>query len=130
MKRQVGSVLIGVLVGLAVGLFLGWEQFPVEYTNSSMEALAPRYKQEYTVMVAEGYLVDRDIDAALRRLRPLGEANIYDYVQRMTEQFIAQSNVPAIPMMVALSEALGRLTPVMEIYRLTPAPTPTIFLNQ
>ena len=81
-------------------------------------------------MVAEGYLVDRDIDAALRRLRALDEPNIYDYVQRLTEQYIAQSNVPAIPAMVALSEALGRLTPVMEIYRLTPAPTPTTLFNQ
>ncbi len=33
-RRHFGSLLIGVLIGLAVGVYLGWEQFPVEYTNS------------------------------------------------------------------------------------------------
>ncbi|MBN1201149.1 MAG: hypothetical protein JXJ20_04770 [Anaerolineae bacterium] len=123
-RRYVGSLLIGVLVGLAFGIFLGWEQFPVEYTNSSMEALAPRYQEQYTVMVAEGYQVDRDKNAALARLQVLGKSNVFDYVQALTEQYISQSNVPAISTMVALAEAMGRLTPVMEIYRLTPVPTP------
>ena len=33
-KRYIGSLLIGVLAGIAIGVFIGWEQFPVEYTNS------------------------------------------------------------------------------------------------
>ncbi len=124
-KRYVGSLLIGVLIGLAAGVFLGWEQFPVEYTNSPLSALAPHYQEEYTVMVAEGYQYDRDPKAAVERLEGLGKGgDIFDYVQRLTERYISQSNVPRIPVMVALSEALGRLTPIMEIYRLTPVPTP------
>ena len=129
-KRYVGSLLIGIVVGLAVGVYLGWEQFPVEYTNSSLAALAPRYQQEYTVMVAEGYQVDRDVNAALTRLQALGKDNTFDYVQDLTEQYISQSNVPAIPVMVALAEVMGRLTPVMEIYRLTPVPSPTALQAQ
>jgi hypothetical protein len=125
-RRYVGSLLIGVLIGLAVGVFLGWEQFPVEYTNSSMSALAPRYKEDYTVMVAEGYLYDQDINGALTRLQPLGEENIFDYIQNLTERLISQSKVSAIPPMVALAEAVGRSTPAMEIYRLTPVPTQSI----
>jgi hypothetical protein len=125
-RRYVGSLLIGVLIGLAVGVFLGWEQFPVEYTNSAMSALAPRYQEDYTVMVAEGYLYDQDINAALTRLQPLGKENIFDYIQDLTERLISQSKVSAIPPMVALSEAVGRLTPAMEIYRLTPVPTQSI----
>jgi len=124
MKRYVGSLLIGLLIGLAIGIYAGWEQFPVEYTNSSLQALAPQYQQEYTVMISEGYQVDRDVNAAITRLQPLGKENTFDYIQELTEQFISQSNVPAIPTMVALAEAMGRLTPVMEIYRLTPIPTP------
>jgi hypothetical protein len=124
-KRYLGSLLIGVLVGLAAGVFLGWEQFPVEYTNSSMSALAPRYQEEYTVMVAEGHMVDRDINGALTRLQPLGKENIFDYIQDLTERLISQSKVSAIPPMVALAEAVGRLTPAMELYRSTPVPTPS-----
>lgn len=127
MKRYVGSLLIGVLIGLAAGVYLGWEQFPVEYTNSSMAALAPRYQDEYTVMVSEGYQVDRDVNAALTRLQQLGKDSAFDYVQYLTERYISQSNVPAIATMVALAEAMGRLTPFMEIYRLTPVPT--LFVN-
>ena len=124
-KRYVGSLLIGVLIGVAAGVLLGWEQFPVEYTNSPLSALAPHYQEEYTVMVAEGYQYDRDPKAAVERLEGLGKGgDIFDYVQRLTERYISQSNVPRIPVMVALSEALGRLTPIMEIYRLTPVPTP------
>lgn len=125
-KRHIGSLLIGVFLGLVLGLFLGWEQYPVEYTNSSLAALAPSYQEEYTVMVAEGYQYDRDINASLDRLRPLEKDNLFDYIQDLTERYISQSNVPAISIMVTLSEAVGRLTPVMEIYRSTPVPTSTV----
>ena len=125
-RRYTGSLLIGVLTGLVVGVFLGWEQFPVEYTNSSMSALAPRYQEDFTVMVAEGYLYDQDINGALTRLQPLGKENIFNYIQDLTERLISQSKVSAIPPMVALAEAVGRLTPAMEIYRLTPVPTQSI----
>ncbi len=121
-KRYVGSLLVGVLVGLAVGVWIGWQQYPVEYTNSSLDALAPRFREEYVVMVAEGYQHDGDINGALQRLQALNEPDIFSYVQTLTERMIAQSNVPAIVPMVALSEGLGRLTPVMETYRSTPAP--------
>ncbi len=125
-RRYTGSLLIGVLIGLVVGVFLGWEQFPVEYTNSSMSALAPRYQEDFTVMVAEGYLYDQDINGALTRLQPLGKENIFNYIQDLTERLISQSKVSAIPPMVAIAEAVGRLTPAMEIYRLTPVPTQSI----
>ncbi len=127
-RRGLGSLLIGVIVGVAVGVYVGWEQYPVEYTNSSLAALAPRYQEEYTVMVAEGFQNERSdpnaVNAVLARLQPLRKGNIFDYVQDLTERYISQSNVPAIPVMVALAEALGRLTPIMELYRLTPVPSP------
>jgi hypothetical protein len=125
-KRYLGSLLIGVIVGLAVGIFLGWEQFPVEYTNSPLSALAPRHQEEYTLLVAEGYQYDGDINGALERLQPLGKDNIFDYIQDLTERYISQSNVPAIPPLVALAQAVGRLTPIMEIYLSTPVPQPGI----
>lgn len=124
-KRYVGSLLVGILTGLAVAITVGWWLLPVKYTNSSLADLAPDYQEEYTVMIAEGYLYDRDINGAITRLQPLGKENIFDYIQQLTERFITQSNVPAITPMVALAEAVGRLTPAMEIYRSTPVPTRT-----
>ncbi|MBN2304747.1 MAG: hypothetical protein JXQ72_09735 [Anaerolineae bacterium] len=124
-RRHVGSLLIGVIMGLAAGVFLGWQQFPVEYTNSSLSALAPHYQEEYTVMVAEGYQYDQDLDGALSRLQPLGMENIFRYIRELTERYISQSNVPAIPPLVALADALSSepLPPAMEIYHSTPSPS-------
>jgi hypothetical protein len=123
-KRYVGSLLIGILIGGTVAVVIGWGLWPAENTNSPLRDLDPAYQEEYTVMIAEGYLYDRDVNGALARLQPLGKEDIFAYIQQLTERFISQSNVPAITPMVALAEAIGRLTPAMEIYRSTPVPTP------
>jgi len=99
----------------------------VEYKNSALSALAPHYQEEYTVMVAEGYRVDPEVNAALERLRPLGKENTIAYVIDLTERYISQSNIRAIPIMVALVEAIigpDNLPPVMQLYRPTPTATP------
>jgi hypothetical protein len=118
MKRFLISLVAGLFLGLALGFFLGWSVFPVEYTNGPVTALRPTYIQDYTVMVAEAYMVDRDITGAFERLRVLQVENVPLHVQNITEQYITDSrSVGEIQALVALSEALGRLTPIMEPYR-------------
>jgi hypothetical protein len=116
--RIVWSLLLGTVIGLAIGLFLGWVQFPAQPVDSPASALAPRYKDDYTVMVAQAYVRDNDLTGAFERLRPLGAANIPAFVQEVTERTISASgDVPDIRALVALSAGLGRLTPIMEPYR-------------
>lgn len=118
MMRFFLSLIVGLLIGVGFGLYLGWVQFPVEYVNSPFTRLDPKYHDEYTVMVAAGYLYDRDVQAAIERLRRLGVGNIPEYVQGVTERYISNSrSITDIRYLVALSEALGRLTPPMEPYR-------------
>lgn len=118
MARVFLSTVIGVVVGISLGLLVGWVIAPVEYTNSPMSALAPRFQEEYTLMIAAGYLVDRDASAAIERLSRLGVENVPAYVQELTERYITNSrNVADIRLLVALSEGLGRLTPPMESFR-------------
>ena len=77
-------------------------------------------------MVAEGYQYDPDVNAALGRLRPLGKENAIAYVIDLTERYISQSNIRAIPIMVALVEAIigpDNLPAIMRLYRPTPSPT-------
>ena len=122
MGRFLVSFIVGLVLGAAVGLYLGWVQFPVEYLNSPASELDQRYKEDYTVMVAGGYLNDRDAIGAVERLRVLGEENIPAYVQDVTERYITNSrDINDIYYLVALSEGLGRLTPIMEPYRLVNA---------
>jgi hypothetical protein len=116
--RFLASLLIGLVVGAAIGLYLGWVQFPAQVVNSPASNLTERYKDEYTVMIAAGYLGDGDLGGAVERLRVLGEQNIPAWVQNVTERYISNSrNARDIGYLVALAEGLGRLTPIMEPYR-------------
>jgi hypothetical protein len=119
MSRLLLSLIAGLVLGVGAGLFVGWVTFPVEYLDSPASALDRRYKDDYTVMVAAGYLVDRDVQGAIDRLRILGEENIPLYIQETTERFISNSRgLEEIQFLVALSESVGRLTEPMMDYRM------------
>ena len=123
MVRFLLSFIGALIVGLLLGLYLGWVQFPVKYTDSSADRLAQRFKDEYTVMVANGYVNDSDLTGALERMRVLGVENVPAYIQETTERFITNSrDVNDIRALVALSEGLGRMTPIMEPYRIVTVP--------
>jgi hypothetical protein len=118
MLRVLLSLMAGLALGLIAGLYVGWVQFPVEFVNSPASSLAERYKDDYIVMIAAGYLKDGDLGGAVERLRLLGIANIPAYVQEVTERYISNSrDSKDISILVGLAEGLGRLTPIMEPYR-------------
>lgn len=123
MKRFLLSLLVGLILGGVIGLILGWGVIPVEYTNGPVTALSPQYINDFTVMVAEGYLMDADTPGAFERLRLLQVENIPLHVQTVTESYISNSSdIEEIRALVALSEAMGRLTPIMEPYRQVQVP--------
>lgn len=125
MIRFLLSLILGLAIGAGIGLYLGWVQFPVEYVDSPASALARRYKDDYTVMIAAGYREEGDAQAAVQRLRLLDVDNVPLYVQEVTERFISNSrNIEDIRNLVALAEGLGRLTPIMEDYRPISVPEP------
>jgi hypothetical protein len=123
MKRFLISLLVGGLLGLGTGVFLGWGPFPVEYTNGPVTELRQVYKDDYTVMVAEGYVLDDDRAGAFERLRMLQVESIPQHVQDVTERYISSSaDIEDIRALVALSDAMGRLTPIMEPYQQVSVP--------
>jgi hypothetical protein len=123
MLRFVISLIIGLVLGAVIGLYLGWVQFPVQFVNSPASSLSERAKNDYIVMVAAGYLKDSDLGGAVERLRLLGVQNIPAYVQQVTESYISNSqDVNDIGYLVALSDAMGRLTPIMQPYRRVSVP--------
>jgi hypothetical protein len=126
MLRFFFSIVIGVIAGVLVGLFIGWQVAPVEYTDSPISALAQSYQDRYTIMIAGGYIADGDVDGAIERLRLLGEDNIPEFVQRVTERYISNSaDLNDIRYLVALAEGLGRLTPPMQNFRQYSRPAET-----
>jgi hypothetical protein len=118
MLRFMVSLLLGALVGLLLGLYVGWVAIPAEYVNSPARDLDQRYKDNYTVMVAAGFLRDSDVTGAIERLRVLGVDNVPDYVQRTAERFSTISrDIRDIQYLIALSEGLGRSSPIFNQYR-------------
>jgi len=118
MLRFLVSLALGAVVGLMVGLYLGWVQFPLEYINSPMSALDPKYSDEYSVMVAQGFQADADAVGAVQRLRVLGVENVPEYVFQQAERYITNSRSPLeIQALIALSEGLGRSSPLFDQYR-------------
>ncbi len=126
MRRLLVSVIIGMAVGVAAGFIIGWGIAPVRYVDSPLNLLAEQpYQDEYAVMVAAAYAQTGDLEQAIERLRPLDHPNIPSWVQEVTERYISRGrSVADITDLVALAEALGRLTPAMEPYRIPATPSP------
>lgn len=116
MPRFTRSLLLGLLLGALAGLYFGWLQFPSDARNSAMPQLTQRYRDEYTVMIAAGYAVDRDLAGALERLSRLQIDDIPLYLLEATERIIGTSarSLVDIRLLVRLARDLGALTPAME----------------
>jgi hypothetical protein len=118
MIRFLTSLVVSLLLGIGIGLFLGYVQFPRTTADTPMAALAQRYQDDYTVMVAAGFLADGDLTGALERLRLLGIIDIPQHVETVTLRYIATSRaLDDIRTLVRLAEPLDRLTPEMEPFR-------------
>jgi hypothetical protein len=65
-------VLIG---GLGLGLLYGWVINPVSYQDTTLENLRIDYKTDYTLMVAEVYHSEKDMEWALIQLTLLGDSS-------------------------------------------------------
>lgn len=118
MIRFLLSIVPGIAIGVALGLVIGWGIVPVEYVDSSMADLQQSYKDDYLLMIAKGFLDDGDVSGVVSRVGVLGVENVPEYVQNVTERYITNSaDVEDIRYLVALSEGIGRLTPIMEPYR-------------
>jgi hypothetical protein len=63
---------ISLALGLGLGLFYGWVFSPVQYTDTTPGALRIDYQADYTLMVAEVFQSDQNIDLAGQRMTALG----------------------------------------------------------
>ena len=61
------SIFFGVALGLLYGLYLN----PIKFSDTSLEELAPDYKTDYVLMVAESYHQDGALAMAVERLSKL-----------------------------------------------------------
>ncbi len=67
MSRWTLFILI-LLLGLGLGLVYGWVVNPVSYQDTTLDSLREDYQTDYTLMVAEVYHQEGDLDWVLNRL--------------------------------------------------------------
>ena len=108
--------LFAVILGAAVGLFYGWVVNPVEYADISLQSLRVDYKDDYILMVAEAYQVDRDMGLAVSRLSELGSGSPKDMVTSalnyaMQNSFGAQD----LSLLQSLGNDLSTWNPNLEV---------------
>jgi hypothetical protein len=109
MKRNVlVRSLITLAIGLTVGITTGWVLWPVEYTNTSPQILRQDYLDDYVIMIAETYSVQRDLGRAVDRLSLIApgepERPVIELVGRLTD---TGENRTDLEYLVKLAQGLG-----------------------
>lgn len=64
-----------ILLGLGLGLVYGWAINPVSFQDTTLNNLRIDYKTDYTLMVAEVYHQENDLEWALNRLTLLEDSS-------------------------------------------------------
>lgn len=60
--------LLILILGLGLGLLYGWVINPVSYQDTTIDSLRVDYKTDYTLMVAEVYHQNQDLEWVMNRL--------------------------------------------------------------
>jgi hypothetical protein len=63
---------LSIIIGIGLGLLYGWVISPVEYVDTTPSTLRADFRTDYTLMVAETFESEQDVEAAARRLALLG----------------------------------------------------------
>ena len=61
-----------IALGFGLGLYYGWVLSPVQYIDTTPSTLRADFRTDYTLMVAETFQRDHNIDNAARHLAILG----------------------------------------------------------
>jgi hypothetical protein len=119
-------VIAGFTAGAIVGLLLGWVVWPVDYVDTSLADLAPKYKDEYMLLVAWAYVADGDLGKAEARLAQLELPNTQQSLSALIDRYIAEGQDEAdIGALATLGDALGVSNQAMLAYLATSTPLPT-----
>lgn len=63
---------LAIVIGIGLGLYYGWVLSPVEYVDTTPSSLRLDFRTDYTLMVAETFDKEHNIQNAAQRLAVLG----------------------------------------------------------
>jgi len=64
--------VLSIAVGVGLGLYYGWVISPLQYVDTTPSTLRADFRADYTLMVAETFQHDQNIETAARHLAILG----------------------------------------------------------
>jgi hypothetical protein len=115
--RAITQLAAGVAVGLVLGFIAGWWLWPVQYTNTAPSMLRQDYHDDYIVMIAGAYEVDRDLEQARERLSLLSPGEPAAPVVELAERIIEAGGSPEdINRLAYLAAAFEPPTPALAPY--------------
>lgn len=108
------SLLVGVLLGLifgcliggGLGLYYAWQVNPAVYDTAYPVDLAPGYQQDYINMVANAYLVDRQVENAQKRLQSFNAGTVILALGERSVELMANGQAVEVQAINELAAAL------------------------
>lgn len=113
-----------LILGLSLGLFVAWGVWPRGRCSEHPSDLRWEHKEEYVVMVAEGYLLHGDLERVRDNLALL---ELADPVQMVVD--LLEAGGESAPRLAPLAYALGARDTALATYPPTPSPTSTTELS-
>ncbi len=101
-KNPIVTALIAFVIGLIIGLVvLGWNVFPVSYTEARPNQLSQDYQELYIQMAADAYAFNRDTAMVQNAFRdwPDATTSICAYGSAVTDP-AAQTNINSMAMVL------------------------------
>jgi len=119
---------LALIIGTGAGLYYGWVISPVQYIDTTPSTLRADFRADYTLMVAETYQADQNLENAARRLAILGSQPPAQIVVSALD-FATRNNYS--PADTALLQNLGA---AMQVWKpgagINPAENPTTPIPQ
>jgi hypothetical protein len=76
------SIILSIAIGIGLGIFYGRVISPVQYVDTTPSNLRADFRADYTLMVAETFQNEQDLDKAARRLAILGSQPPIEFVSQ------------------------------------------------
>ncbi|RLT45692.1 MAG: hypothetical protein DWI63_01730 [Chloroflexi bacterium] len=111
------NLLAGLLVGVLAALYFAWQVMPLQIVDNQPRSLAPAFREDFVLLVAETFAIEQDVERARTRLASLAGASGPAVVAQQTEKMmVTGAGSSDVKFMAQLAAALGVATPAMQNY--------------
>ncbi len=113
----IANLLVGLLVGVLAALYFAWRVMPLQIVDNQPRSLAPAFREDFVLLVAETFAIEQDVERARTRLASLaGAEGPAEVVQQTEKMMVTGAASNDLKFMVRLAAALGVATPGMQNY--------------